>query len=167
MSQTWTAILIWIHLAAIVTWLGLIINSAFVFFPAIDGLTPAERAVSLSTYRKKAITVSVIAVTILFIVGITLVIVTRPSEQSLIAPWTTLIFIKHALIFAMLSLQGFAVFSVQPRIIGLLTASVGALGSKQENQVFKLSSLNRNLAFLTSIAGFAVLLVISFVVTFY
>jgi hypothetical protein len=169
MSDTWVAIVLWIHLMAIVTWLGLIVNSAFAFFPALKILPPAARADTLAAYQRKALLISVVAVVVLGIAG-TVLVLTQASNGTMSPmtdPWTRLIAIKHVLIGAMLVLQLFALLSIQPSLIRALREIGNAPDALKTARLNTLANWNRAIALATSLLGFGVLAIIAFVVTFY
>ena len=170
MSDTAMAIIISIHLMAIVTWLGLIVSSAFVFFPSLGRLAADARANALATYRKNAIIVSTVAVLVLATAG-TILTAAEPHPEATggLFPdqWTTLIVIKHLLIGAILLFQMLALFGVQPRLIKALKESGDAPTPEEAKRIKIMTRRNQGLALLSTLAGFGVLAIISFVVTFY
>ena len=161
------AVAAWIHLVAIVTWLGLIINSALVFLPVVGKLDIAAKRVLLPSFHKKTGALSIIAVIILAATGIILT-VTNESDAGpthLFAnPWSTLIVLKHILVGAIIVLQAWSLFILQPRLIKLIQSpsSDGA-----ELSIKRLMRLNSLSAILSSILGCGVLFIITVVLTFY
>lgn len=161
------AVVAWIHLVAIVAWLGLIISSALVFLPVVGKLDIAAKQVLLPSFHKKTVVISIIAVTILATTGIILT-VTNESDAGpthLFAnPWTTLIVLKHILVGAMIVLQAWSLFILQPRLIKLVLFPSSDGVQFSIKQLIRLNCLS---AILSSILGCGVLLIIAVVLTFY
>jgi hypothetical protein len=161
------AVIAWIHLVAVVSWLGLIINSALVFLPAMGRLDLAGLRAILPSFHKKTVVLSIIDVIILVAAGIILT-VTNGSDAGpthLFAnPWSTLIVSKHVLVGAMVVLQAWSLFILQPRLIKLVQSPSSGGVEPYIRRLMRLDSLS---AILSSILGCGVLLIIAIVLQFY
>ena len=161
------AVVSWIHLIAVVTWLGLIINSALVFLPVMRKLDLAGMRAMFPAFHKKIVVLSIIAVIILAIAGIILTVTngTDAGPAHLFAnPWSTLIVSKHILVGAMVVLQAWSLFILQPRLIKLVQSPSSDCVELSIKRLMRLNSLS---AILSSILGCGVLLIIAIVMTFY
>jgi uncharacterized membrane protein len=161
------AVVVWIHLVAVVSWLGLIISSALVFLPSMGRLDLAGMRAILHSFHKKTIVLSTIAVIILVAAGIILT-VTNGSDAGtthLFAnPWMRLIVSKHVLVGAMVLLQAWSLFILQPRLIKLVESPPSEISEPSIKRLMRLNSLA---AILSSILGCGVLLIIAIVLQFY
>jgi len=110
----------WFHLMAIVTWLGLVIYSALMFFPSIARAALPARAVELADFRRKAIGILLAAIIVFAITGFALIMMNEHDEgmgNVFANDWTTMIFTKHILIILMIILEFWVLFVSVPRLI--------------------------------------------------
>jgi uncharacterized membrane protein len=161
------AVVAWIHLISVVSWLGLIISSALVFLPAMGKLDLAGMRAVFPAFHKRMRVLSITAVIILLAAGIILTVTNSSDTGSMhlfANPWMRLIVSKHVLVGAMLLLQAWSLFILQPRLIKLIQSPPSEGADISIKRLMRLNSLS---AILSSILGCGVLLLIAIVLQFY
>lgn len=114
------------HLVAIVLWVGLLINSAIIFFPSINTVAKSVGAQYLIDYRRKAIVISLAAVVVFAITGYVLITMNENDQgigNVFANRWTAQIFAKHLVILVMIILEIWVLFTSLPKLIKALRQS--------------------------------------------
>ncbi|APV43447.1 Copper resistance protein D [Dehalogenimonas formicexedens] len=114
-----TVPLLWIHLSAIVTWVGLWFNTLFVFNSLRQFVSDSARASFISTLRKRYLTITWAAIAI-FIVSGTILMETNENYPGLghffDNSWATLVFLKHIIVIVMLAVSFTLLYGILPRM---------------------------------------------------
>ena len=162
-----------IHLVGVVSWLGLIINSALVYLPVEQKLDREGLLATFPGFQKRTLWISLSAVIVLIAAG-TILTVTNENDAGpshmFSNPWSTLIFIKHILVAGMLIFQGWSVFVIHPRLIKILRNLHAAglnLPDEAEKNVRLLLRRTRVFYVFSAILGVGVLVIIGVVLTLY
>jgi uncharacterized membrane protein len=110
---------LWIHLAAIVTWVGLWFNTLFVFNSLRKYVADATKADFISAYRKRYLTVTWAAIVVFIITG-TILMETNENYPGLAHfftnSWATLVATKHAIVVLMIAISFTVLYGTLPKL---------------------------------------------------
>ena len=151
-----TVPLLWIHLSAIVTWVGLWFNTALVFNSLHSFVSESVRANFIEAYRKRYMVITWAAIVVFIITG-TILMETNENYPGLghffDNSWATLVFLKHIVVILMLAVS----FNLVYRILPKLKRAIEAKDKAAEERLTR----QEKLAVATmAILGLAVILII-------
>ena len=150
-------LLIWVHLAGIVTWVGLWFTTILAVIPLRKHLTGNALAGFIAGYRGRyaAITWSAMAV---FIVTGTVLMLNDENYPGLgqffDSDWATLIFIKHIVVILMIAISLSLLYGILPRLLAATVAS-------DQPSVERLLTRERLAVIGLAVLGLAVLFIIA------
>ena len=152
----YTVPLLWIHLSAIVTWVGLWFNTLFVFNSVSQFVSGPARANFIEVYRKRYMTITWAAIAVFIVTG-TILMETNENYPGLghffDNSWATLVFLKHIVVILMLVVSFILIYDILPRLKNAIVAMDKAAEER--------STRWEKLAVVTlAVLGLAVLLII-------
>lgn len=170
MNDAVLAGLTWLHLIAIVVWVGFFFNSVIFFTPLTKKHVPqAAMADYLTDYLRRARVISLSAIGIFAAVGYVMMISDHEYEGFGVFfanTWMTLIVTKHVIVLAMVVLALYMLYSILPRLVNALTrlantekpdkaasALVAGLARQQQLVVNSLAVLGLVVLLIISIVG--------------
>jgi len=155
-----TILLIWVHLAGIVTWVGLWFITVLALIPLRKHLTGSALANFIEDYRGRytAITWSAMAI---FIVTGTILMLNDENYPGLgqffDSEWATLIFIKHIVVVLMIGISLILLNGILPRLTAAVAASdqpsVDRLLKREKFAVITLAALGLAVLFIIATVG--------------
>jgi uncharacterized membrane protein len=151
-----TVPVLWVHLSAIVTWVGLWFNTVFVFGSLRQYAAEATRGNFIEAYRKRYLTITWAAIAVFIVTGIILMETNEnyPGLAHFFSnTWSTLVTIKHVIVILMLIISFTLLYSVLPKLRA-------AIGAKDEATVTRLMRREKFAVVTLAVLGWAVLLII-------
>ena len=147
---------LWIHLAAIVTWVGLWFNTLFVFNSVRQYIDEAAKVKFIETYRKRYLMITWAAIAVFIITG-TILMETNENYPGLghffASSWATLVFIKHVVVILMLIISLTLLYGTLPKL-------KDAIAAKDKGLEARLMSRERLAQISLAVLGLAVILII-------
>ena len=120
----YTVPLLWIHLAAIVTWVGLWFNTVFVFNSFRQFISETNEVNFIEAYRRRYLTITWAAIAVFIITG-TILMETNDNYPGLgqffANSWATLVFIKHLTVILMLITSFILLYGILPKLKAAIT----------------------------------------------
>lgn len=155
------------HLIAVVIWVGLLINSAILFFPSTRAVAKSVGAQYLIDYRRKAIIITLATVVVFAITGYALISMNENDQgigNIFANRWTAQIFAKHLVILTMIILEIWVLYISLPKLINVLRQL--ADNKEQSNtildrQLGKLIKQNQIASISLSVLGVVVLFLVA------
>ena len=120
-----TILLLWVHLAAIVTWVGLWFNTVLAFGPLRKYLAESARPDFIEDYRRRYTIITWAAMAVFIVTGSILMLTDENYPglgQFFESDWATLIFAKHIVIILMITLSLTLLYGILPRLRAALVA---------------------------------------------
>ncbi|PPD58155.1 CopD family protein [Dehalogenimonas etheniformans] len=121
----YTVPLLWIHLSAIVTWIGLWFNTLLAFNSLRRFVPDSARASFISTLRKRYLTITWAAIAVFIVTG-TILMETNENYPGFghffDNSWATLVVLKHIIVIIMLAVSFTLLYGILPR---MATAIIG------------------------------------------
>jgi hypothetical protein len=152
----YTIPLLWIHLSAIVTWVGLWFNTVFAFNIFRQHIGEAAKTEFIKAYRKRYLTITWAAIAVFIVTG-TVLMETNENYPGLAhffaSDWSTLITIKHLIVIVMLVTSFTLLYGILPRLRAAIMVRDSVLAQRlMRREKFAVVSL--------AVLGAAVLLII-------
>jgi len=151
-----TVPVLWVHLTAIVTWVGLWFNTVFVFGALRQYAAEATRGNFIEAYRKRYLTITWASIAVFIVTGIILMETNEnyPGLAHFFSnTWSTLVTLKHVIVILMLIISFTLLYSILPKLRA-------AIGAKDEATVTRLMQREKFAVATLAILGWAILLII-------
>ena len=121
-----TVFLLWIHLAAIVTWVGLWFNTLLAFMPLRKHLAESAGPDFVGDYQKHYAIITWSSMAVFIITGTILMLGDEnyPGLGKFFeSGWATLIFTKHIVVILMIALSMLLLYGILPKLRAALIAN--------------------------------------------
>ncbi len=151
-----TVPLLWVHLTAIVTWVGLWFNTLFAFNSFRQYIAEATKSNFIETYRKRYLTITWAAIAVFIVTGVILMETNEnyPGLAHFFSnDWSTLVTIKHVIVILMLIISFVLLYSILPKLRAAIIAKDQVAAERlMQREKFAIMSM--------AVLGLAVLLII-------
>ncbi len=120
-----TVVLIWVHLAGVVTWVGLWFTAVLAVVPLRKHLTGTALVDFIGDYRRRYAVITWSAMAVFIVTGTILMLNDENYPglgQFFDSDWATLIFIKHIVVILMVAISLNLVYGVLPRMLAAIVA---------------------------------------------
>ncbi len=121
-----TVLLVWVHLAGIVTWVGLWFTTFLAVIPLRKRLNGSVLADFIANSRGRYAIITWTAMAVFIVTGTILMLNDENYPglgQFFDSDWATLIFIKHIVVILMVIISLNLLYGVLPRMLAALTAA--------------------------------------------
>jgi uncharacterized membrane protein len=144
----YTVPLLWIHLVAVVTWVGLWFTTVFAFNIFRQHISEAARAEFIEAFRKRYLAITWAAIAVFIVTGVVLMETDENYPglaQFFASDWSTLVTIKHLIVIIMLITSFILLYGILPRLRAAIikgdSASVRKLVRREKFAVVSLAVL--------------------------